>query len=84
MHWYTNIGDGPDVVSEAFMKELLNDKLMFAKAEEETDLVDVIQKNRIIFIHSNRQHNDIINNPNHFQLLLEQSHFLKGNKWIEY
>jgi hypothetical protein len=33
--------------------------------------------NQIMVIHSNRLHNDIINQPDHFKLLLNNSPFLK-------
>jgi len=36
----------------------------------------MIRDNRILFIHSSREHNVIINNPDDFRLLLENGPFL--------
>jgi hypothetical protein len=42
-------------------------------AEERSVTSDIIKNNRILFVHSLREHNVIINNPDDFQLLLENS-----------
>lgn len=71
IHWYTNQGGGTDEVSEEMMKLLKEQNISFKNFEETTVTKSDIQKNRIVFIHSLREHNEIIYNPNNFQLLLE-------------
>jgi hypothetical protein len=43
---------------------------------EETAVTGSVLESNILFVHSPREHNVIINDPDDFQLLLENSHFL--------
>jgi len=70
VHWYTNKGGGTDEVSNDMMKQLQAQQIKFAQAEETTITAEQIKNNRVLFIHSLKEHNDIINNPDNFQFLL--------------
>jgi hypothetical protein len=70
IHWYTNKGGGTDKVSEEMMQQLQMEKISFEQAEESTLTTEQVKKSRIVFIHSPREHSDIINKPSNFQLLL--------------
>ena len=75
INWYTNYG-GTDSTSI----EMINDfkKMRIPCLITEEKLLDPIsiRKSRILFVHSEHQHNDIIFNPDNFQILLENSSFL--------
>lgn len=73
---YTDSG-GTDDESKEMIKRLI--KLnMHADSTEEKDMTpELLQKQKILFIHSLHKHNDIINNPDNFQLFLEHTTFLK-------
>ncbi len=78
IHLYTNKGGGTDEVSLEMMKGLLNKNIAFINPEEETVDASMLRTNQVIFIHSLKEHNDVINRPDHnFRLLLENSHVLK-------
>ncbi|HEY4336819.1 MAG TPA: hypothetical protein VGM89_13005 [Puia sp.] len=70
VHWFTNTGYGPDKMSDTMMLRLRQDKVPFGLAEEASVDGGVIRGNRILFVHSPREHNVIINNPDDFALLL--------------
>jgi hypothetical protein len=76
IHWYTNQGGGTDIMSDTMMLQLKSLHRDFALTEENMTNADTIKNNRILFVHSLREHNVIINNPDNFQLLLENSFFL--------
>jgi hypothetical protein len=71
INWYTNRGGGTDEVSKDMMGELQKEAIPFASTEEDSLTADQLKRNRIVFAHSMREHNDIINNPDNFQLLLQ-------------
>ena len=71
IHWYTNKGGGTDEVSVEMMKHLQEENLVFGQVEEATISAGQIKNNRILFVHSLREHNDIIDKPGNFQLLLQ-------------
>lgn len=71
VHWYTNKGGGTDEASDEMKKLLLQQNISFTQLEEENISLQQLQKPRIVFVHSAREHNEIINNPNNFELLLE-------------
>ncbi|HXB93691.1 MAG TPA: hypothetical protein VNU70_00990 [Puia sp.] len=73
VHWFTNKGGGTDEVSDTMMTRLNQQHLPFRLIDEERVTPGVIQENKILFIHSPREHNVIINDPDDFQLLLENS-----------
>lgn len=76
VHWYTNHGGGTDEMSDTLMQRLKDHHNNYMLAEELTVRPEIIKNNRILFVHSLREHNDIINNPDDFQLLLENSFVL--------
>ncbi|HMK02654.1 MAG TPA: hypothetical protein VK489_00600, partial [Ferruginibacter sp.] len=76
---YTNKGGGTDEVSAQMMNLLLEKNIAFINPEEK--LVDgpMIKANQVIFIHSLKEHNDVIHRPDHnFRLYLENSPVLKA------
>jgi hypothetical protein len=79
IHWFTNHGGGTDEMSYIMMQQLKDNHISF-KLVEETELTpEIIKTNRILFVHSLREHDVIINNPNDFQLLIENSFVLDGS-----
>jgi hypothetical protein len=76
IHWYTNHGGGTDEMSEVMMLQLKEQHIDFAITEENAITKKIIKNNRVLFVHSPREHNVIINDPDDFQLLLENSFFL--------
>jgi hypothetical protein len=77
VHWYTSQGGGTDVVSVQAMDTLKAKNIPFIASEETAIGSSDIHGNRVLFIHSARKHNDVIFNPDSFQLLLEQSPWLR-------
>jgi hypothetical protein len=77
IHWFTNHGGGTDIVSDTVMQRLKEYHTDFALTEESAVKPDIIKNNSILFVHSPREHNVIINNPDDFQLLLENSFVLR-------
>jgi hypothetical protein len=77
IHWFTNRGGGTDIVSDTAMQQLKKQQTDFALTEEGAVNPGIIKNNRILFVHSPREHNVIINNPDDFQLLLENSFVLR-------
>lgn len=75
---YTNKGGGTDEVSVEMMQLLLDKKIHFINPEEKEVNVSVLHKNNIIFIHSLKEHNDVINRPDYnFKLFIENASSLK-------
>ena len=75
---YTNKGGGTDEVSAKMMQELRNKNIAFINPEEKEVSSDLLKKNQVIFIHSLKEHNDVINRPDlNFKLFLENSLALK-------
>jgi hypothetical protein len=74
---YTNKGGGTDEVSEKMMQQLKEKKRLFINTEEKDLNAEMLQKNQVIFIHSLKEHNDVINRPDHnFKLFIENSNVL--------
>jgi hypothetical protein len=73
IHWYTNHGGGTDEVSVQMMEELKKENIPFALIEEKDASLPLLQSGRVLFVHSAREHNEIINNPDNFKLLLVSS-----------
>ena len=71
VHWFTNHGGGTDEMSDTLMLQLRHLHLDYQLTEEEEVNPTLIRNNRILFVHSPREHNVIINNPDDFRLLLE-------------
>jgi hypothetical protein len=78
VNWYTNHGGGTDEMSIEMMHELANDSLPYVLMEEQSLTAADVKKNRILFVHSTREHNEIINRPDNLKLLLENSSVLKA------
>lgn len=80
VHWFTNHGGGTDVVSETMMKELKDRHIDFALVEEKAVSPEDVRHNRVLFVHSLREHNVIIGDPDDWRLLLESSAVLGVGK----
>jgi hypothetical protein len=77
MNMYTNKGGGTDEVSMEMMQLLRDKNIYFINPEEKEVNATMLQTNNIIFIHSPKEHNDVINRPDHnFRLFIENSHVL--------
>lgn len=71
---YTNKGGGTDEVSAKMLTELRNKNIPFINPEEKDVNADMLKNNQVIFIHSLKEHNDVMNRPDHnFKLFLENS-----------
>lgn len=78
IHIYTNKGGGTDEVSANMMKLLREKNITFINPEEKEVDAAMIRNNPVIFIHSLKEHNDVINRPDHnFRLFLENSPALR-------
>jgi len=74
---YTDHGGTYDETKD-MMQQIRNVNLP-ADSLEEVDVTPAILKdNRIIFIHTLHEHNDIIQHPDNFKLFIENSPFLSG------
>ena len=74
---YTNKG-GTAVESVKMMAELKTQNISYLFTEEKDMSPTLLNSGRIIFIHSEHEHNDIIFNPDNFQAFLESSPFFKN------
>lgn len=71
---YTNKGGGTDEVSVNMMQLLKEKDIPFIHTEEKDVHIPMLRTNQVIFIHSLKEHNDVINRPDHnFRLFLENS-----------
>lgn len=71
---YTNKGGGTDEVSIDMMKQLDQKNISYLSSEEKDITGDMVLHNRLIFIHSLKEHNDVMNRPDHnFRLFLQNS-----------
>ena len=76
---YTDEG-GTDMESKEMVKQLLQKNIIPDTLEEKEITPSLLQKDRIIFIHSLKKHNDIINNPDNFELFIRNSAILNKLK----
>lgn len=76
---YTN-GGGTDEESKEIAKQLIRLNISTDTIEEKELTATLVLEQRLLFIHSLHKHNDIINNPDNFQLFLENTSFLKKLK----
>ena len=74
---YTDSG-GTRELSIQMMDELKKQNLALLFSEENNLTPPMLRSSKIIFIHTTREHNDIIFNPDNFKLFLENSSFLKN------
>ena len=71
VNWYTNKGGGTDDVSIQMMRQLKELGLPFQLVEEANVDGNIVKANRILFVHSPREHNIIINQPDNLELVLK-------------
>jgi hypothetical protein len=75
---YTNKGGGTDEVSAKMTEELRGKNIPFINPEEKDVNANMLKTNQVVFIHSLKEHNDVMNRPDHnFRLFLENSLALK-------
>jgi hypothetical protein len=79
IHLYTDTGYGPKEESERMNKLLDSDKISYFMVEEKELKPEMYDKYPLIYVHSLKQHNDIVN-PDNFRLMLENTPFLKETK----
>lgn len=80
VHWYTDHGGGTDVVSDTLMQQLEAQHIDYVLTGEALLTPGQLRANKILFIHSTRQHNVIINDPDDFRMLLENSWVLAAKR----
>ncbi|HMK25202.1 MAG TPA: hypothetical protein VK483_04165 [Chitinophagaceae bacterium] len=76
---YTD-GGGTDGESKEMVKQLIKLNIRADTIEEKELTPQSVLTKKIVFIHSLHRHNDVINNPDNFQLFLENTSFLKKLK----
>jgi len=77
VNWYTNNGGGTDGMSIKMMRQLGENGLPYTLIEEQSLNPTNVKTNRVLFVHSMREHNVVINRPDNLKLLLENSFVLK-------
>jgi hypothetical protein len=75
IHIYTDHG-GTAGESAKMVKLLEQENIAHTETEESKLTAELVKSNRLLFIHSLHQHNDIMHDPDNFQLLLENNPFL--------
>jgi hypothetical protein len=73
VHWFTNHGGGTDEVSDTLMQQLEGQHIDYLLTGEGLLNPGLVRGNRVLFVRSPREHNVIINDPDDFRLLLENS-----------
>lgn len=76
---YTDHG-GTDGESHAMAKQLTEQNIAYIETEESGITPKLLHDNRLVYIHSLHEHNNVINKPDNFRLFLESSPFLKSLK----
>ena len=76
---YTD-GGGTDGESKEMVKQLIKLNISTDTIEEKELTPQLVLTQKMLFIHSLHKHNDIINDPDNFQLFLENTSFLKKIK----
>ena len=74
---YTDHG-GTDGETRNMIKLVAQENMPYLESEEGNINFQSIQNNRLVFIHSLHEHNNVINNPDNFRLFLENNPFLKS------
>jgi hypothetical protein len=77
IHLYIDYGYGPKDENQNMVAQLKQEQIPFFETEESVLTPQEIRNNKLVFIHSLKQHNDIIFNPDNFKLLFENSTLLK-------
>jgi hypothetical protein len=78
VHWYTNHGGGTDEMTDTLMRRLESQAIGYKLVEENAVTPAIIRSNQVLLVHSLREHNVIINNPDDFEVLLENSWVLRA------
>jgi hypothetical protein len=76
IHLYTDYGYGPKDETQNMITQLNQQQIPFFETEESQLTPQEIKNNKVVFIHSLSQHNDIIFNPDNFRLLFANSPLL--------
>jgi hypothetical protein len=76
---YTDQGGTFDE-SKNMLHQLKSMNLIADSLEETEVTAHILQKNKIVFIHTLHAHNDIIQHPDNFELFIKNSPFLKKSK----
>jgi hypothetical protein len=76
---YTDHG-GTDDETRSMMKLLDTARIKYVSTEEKAVTPQMLQNNRLVYIHSLNEHDKIIANPDNFLLYLENEPFLKKLK----
>ncbi len=76
---YTNHGGTYDETKD-MMHQIINLNLPVDSLEEVDATPAILKDNKIVFIHTVHEHNDIIQHPDNFKLFIENSPFLKKIK----
>ncbi len=76
---YTD-GGGTDGESKEMVNQLMKLNISTGNIEEKELTAQLVFTKKILFIHSLHRHNDVINNPDNFQLFLENTGFLEKLK----
>ena len=74
---YTDHG-GTDEETRNLVKEIGQEHISYLESEEGNINFQSVLDNRLLFIHSPHEHNNVINNPDNFRLFLENNPFLKS------
>ena len=77
VNWYTNHGGGTDEVSIHMMQQLDQLRLPYKLVEETAINSNDVKGNPLLFVHSPREHNVIINTPDNLKLLLQNEEGIK-------
>lgn len=78
VNWYTDHGGGTDAVSIDLVKTLRENGKQVCTVEEAAMTDDDLKRCPLLFVHSARAHNDIINKPDNFLRVLLASPFLEA------
>jgi len=78
VHWFTNHGGGTDQMTDTLMRRLESQAIGYKLVEENAVTPAIIRSNQVLLVHSLREHNVIINNPDDFEVLLENSWVLRA------
>ena len=77
IHWYTHKGGGTDEESTLMMSQLKSANILFLSTKDSELNHELLKSNRIIFVESPKDHNEIMTDPDNISLLMQTSPFLK-------
>lgn len=76
INFYTNNG-GTDDESKSMLNKLITLKIKVDTVEEKNITSEILQQEKILFIHSLNKHNNIINSPDNFELFIKNTPVFK-------